>query len=101
MQIERSIWARRTAATTCRTLQEEWCPACHQDEATSAAVLGACLENSEILKNTQVENAVEVKVINVERTRSDIASLTRQSAQSDSSLTTSAERAGDTRFQQI
>ena len=43
-------------------------------------------EQREILKSVQVENAVEV--IRVERTRSDIASLTQQSAQSDSSLTT-------------
>ena len=45
-------------------------------------------EQREILKNTQVENAVEV--IRVEKTCSDIASLTRQSAQSDSSLTTAS-----------
>ena len=45
-------------------------------------------EQREILKNTQVENAVEV--IRVERICSDIASLTRQSAQSDSSLTTAS-----------
>ena len=43
-------------------------------------------EQREILKSVQVENAVEV--IRVERTYSDIASLTQQSAQSDSSLTT-------------
>ena len=40
-------------------------------------------EQREIFKNTQVENAVEV--IRVERTCSDIASLTRQRAQSDHS----------------
>ena len=40
-------------------------------------------EQREILKNTQVVNAVEVEVIRVEKTCSDIASLTRQSAQSD------------------
>ena len=45
-------------------------------------------EQREILKNVQVENAVEVEVIRVEKTCSDIASLTRQSAQSDSSSTT-------------
>ena len=33
----------KIAATTCRTLQEEWCPARHQDEAASAAVLAKCL----------------------------------------------------------
>ena len=47
-------------------------------------------EQREILKNTQVVNAVEVEVIRVEKTCSDIASLTRQSAQSDSSLTTAS-----------
>ena len=47
-------------------------------------------EKREILKNTQVENAVGVEVIRVEKTCSDIASLTRQSAQSDSSLTTAS-----------
>ena len=45
-------------------------------------------EQREILKNTQIENAVEA--IRVERTCPDIASLTRQSAQSDSSLTTAS-----------
>ena len=78
-------------AITCRTLQEEWCPARHQDEAASAAVLAKCLpvckngEQREILENVQVENAVEAS--RVEKTRSDIASLTRQSAQSDHSQT--------------
>ena len=33
----------KIAAITCRTLQEEWCPARHQDEAASAAVLAKCL----------------------------------------------------------
>ena len=47
-------------------------------------------EQREILKNTQVVNAVEVEVIRVVRIRSDIASLTRQSAQSGSSLTTAS-----------
>ena len=47
-------------------------------------------EQREILKHTQVVNAVEVEVIRVERTRSDIASLTRQSVQSNSSLTTAS-----------
>ena len=37
-----------------------------------------------------VENAVEVEVIKVESICSDIASLTQQSAQSDSSLTTAS-----------
>ena len=45
------------------------------------------VEQREILKNTQVENGVEVEVIRVERTCSDIASHTRQSAQSDHSQT--------------
>ena len=36
----------KIAAITCRTLQEEWCPACHQDEAASAAVLAKCLSAS-------------------------------------------------------
>ena len=31
------------AAITCRTQQEELCPARHQDEAASAAVLAKCL----------------------------------------------------------
>ena len=54
-------------------------------------------EQREILKNVQVENAVEVEVIRVENTCSDIASLTRQSAQSDWSLTTdSAAREKET-----
>ena len=54
-------------------------------------------EQREILKNTQVENAVEVEVIRVERIFSDIASLSRQSAQSDSSVTTdSAAREKET-----
>ena len=47
-------------------------------------------EQREILKNTQVMNAVEVEVIRVENTCSDITSLTRQSAQSDPSLTTAS-----------
>ena len=47
-------------------------------------------EQREILKNAQVVNAVEVEVIRVVRIRSDIASLSRQSAQSDSSLTTAS-----------
>ena len=55
-------------------------------------------EQREILKNTQVVNAVEVEVIRVVRIRSEIASLTRQSAQSNSSLTTaSAAREKETR----
>ena len=54
-------------------------------------------EQCEILKNVQVENAAEVEVIRVEKTCSDIASLNRQSAQSDSSLTTdSAAREKET-----
>ena len=81
----------KIAATMCRTPQEGWCPARHQDEAASAAVvvkrLCARTENITSLKNTQVENVVEVEVIKVESTCSDIASLTQQSALSDSSLT--------------
>ena len=33
----------KIAAITCRTLQEGWCPARHQDEAASAAVLAKWL----------------------------------------------------------
>ena len=33
----------KIAAITRRTLQEGWCPARHQDEAASAAVLAKCL----------------------------------------------------------
>ena len=54
-------------------------------------------EQREILKNTQVVNAVEVEVIRVVKICPDIASLTRQSAQPDSSLTAvSAARAKET-----
>ena len=49
-------------------------------------------EHHESLKNTQAEDAdeVEVEVIKVGGTCSDIASLTQQSAQPDSSLTTAS-----------
>ena len=51
----------KIVAIMCSTPQEVWCPARHQDEAASAAVLVKCRS----------------LVIRVERTRSDIASLTR------------------------
>ena len=54
----------KLAVITCRTLQEEWCPARHQDEAASAAVLAKCLSAR---METEVENAVEVEVIRVVR----------------------------------
>ena len=96
----------KIAAITCRTLQEGWCPARHQDEAASAAVLAKCLsartENS--ARSSRTRNAGYERsrsrghqVIRVEKTSSDIASLTRQSAQSDPSLTTvSAAREKET-----
>ena len=69
----------KIAAIMCKTRQEGWCPARHQDG-----------EQREILKRVLDEKAVGVEVIRVERTRSDISSLTQQSAQSDSSLTTAS-----------
>ena len=86
----------KIAAITCRTLQ---------DEAASAAVLAKCLsarteKRREILKNVQVEKAVGVEIIRVEKTCSDIAHSTERTVrpQSDSSLTTASatEREGDT-----
>ena len=65
-------------------------PPRRSSKRSSAGKVPVCKngEQREILKNVQVENAVEVEVIRVEKFCSDIASLTRQSAQSDSSLTT-------------
>ena len=87
MQIrERSRRARRTGSDgedSCDHVQNTprgvVSSARHQDE-----------EQREILKRVLDEKAVGVEVIRVERTRSDISSLTQQSAQSDSSLTTAS-----------
>ena len=57
----------KMAATTCRTLPEGWCRARYQDEAarssksSSAVKVPVCKngEHQEIIRNTQVENAVE------------------------------------------
>ena len=99
MQIrERSRWARRTRSdgengrdhvqNIARGASSS--PSRRSSKRSSVGKVLVCKngEHREILKNVQVENAVEV--IRVERTRSDIASLTRQSAQSDSSLTTAS-----------
>ena len=80
----------KIAATTCRTLQEtvvSSAPSRRSSKRSSVGKAPICKngEHHEFLKNTQVENAVGVEVIRVERTRSDTASLTRQSAQSDHS----------------
>ena len=67
-------------------------PSRRSSKRSSAGKVLVCKngEHREILKNVQVENAVGVEVIRVERTCSDIASLTRQNAQSNSSLTTAS-----------
>ena len=100
MQIrERSRRARRTGSDgedSCDHVQNtargvvSSAPSRRSSKRSSVGKVPVCKngEQREILKNTQVENAVEV--IRVERTCSDIASLTRQSAQSDSSLTTAS-----------
>ena len=72
----------KIVAIMCSTPQEGWCPARHQDEAESAAVLEKCLsarmENSAKSSRTfSNENAFGMEVIRVEKTRSDIASVTR------------------------
>ena len=96
---ERSRRARRTGSDgedSCDHVQNtargvvSSAPSRRSSKRSSVGKVPVCKngEQREILKNTQVENAVEV--IRVERTCSDIASLTRQSAQSDSSLTTAS-----------
>ena len=102
MQIrERSRRARRTGCDgedSCDHVQNtargvvSSAPSRRSSKRSSAGKVPVCKngEQREILKNVQVENAVEVEVIRVEKTCSDIASLTRQSAQSDSSLTTAS-----------
>ena len=107
---ERSRRARRTGSDgedSCDHVQNtvrgvvSSAPSRRSSKRSSACKVLVCKngEQREILKNVQVENAVEVEVIRVVRIRSDTASVTRQSAQSDSSLTTaSAEREKDTGF---
>ena len=102
MQIrERSRWARRTGSDgedSCDHVQNtarrvvSRAPSRRSSKRSSAGKVLVCKngEHHESLKNTQVENAVEVEVIKVESTCSDIASPTQQTAQSDSSLTTAS-----------
>ena len=96
---ERSRRARRTGSDgegSCDHVQNtargvvSSAPSRRSSKRSSAGKVPVCKngEQREILKNTQVE--VEVEVIRVVRIRSDIASLTQQSAQSDSSLTTAS-----------
>ena len=108
MQIrERSRRARRTGSDgedSCDHVQSTVrgvvtsAPSRRSSKRSSAGKVLVCKnkEQREILKNTQVVNAVEVEVIRVVRIRSDIASLTRQNAQSDSSLTTVSARDKET-----
>ena len=104
MQIrERSRWARRTGSDgedSCDHVQNtargvvSRAPSRRSSKRSSAGKAPICKngEHDESLMNTQVEDAVdvEVEVIKAEGTCSDIASLTQQSAQSDSSLTTAS-----------
>ena len=98
---ERSRWARRTGSDgedSCDHVQNtargvvSSAPSRRSSKRSSVGKVPVCKngEQREILKNVQVENAVEVEVIRVDRTRSDIASLTRQSAQSNSSSSTAS-----------
>ena len=99
MQIrERSRRARRTGSNgedSCDHVQNtargvvSRAPSRRSSKRSSVGKVLVCKngEQRDILKNVQVENAVGVEVIRVERTRSDIASLTRQSAQLDHSQT--------------
>ena len=105
---ERSRRARRTGSDgedSCDHVQNtargvvSSAPSRRSSKRSSVGKVPVCKngEQREILKNVQVENAVGVEVIRVEKTCSDIASLTRQNAQSDSSLTTvSAAREKET-----
>ena len=105
---ERSRRARRTGSDgedSCDHVQNiargvvSSAPSRRSSKRSSVGKVPVCKdgEQREILKNTQVVNAVEVEVIRVVRIRSDTASLTRQSEQSDSSLTAvSAARAKET-----
>ena len=100
---ERSRRARRTGSDgedSCDHVQNtaRWvvssAPSRRSSKRSSVGKVSVC-KNGEQRKNVQVENAVEV--IRVERTCTDTASLTRQSAQSDSNLTTvSAPREEET-----
>ena len=96
----------KIAAITCRTLQEEWCPARHQDEAASAAVLAKCLsartENSATsLKNVQVGNAVEVIRVEKNLLRHCFSHSTERKVRLEFDNSQRREREGDTGFQQV